>query len=518
MRDTPNRSASSRAPRIGFWLGAALFALFCLPTVGLVEAPAELSSAAMATAGVALLMACWWVTEAIPIPATSLLPLVAFPLLGVSPMATVSRAYGHPLLMLFLGGFMMALAIERWGLHRRLALMTISRVGLSPRRMVLGFMAATAVLSMWVSNTATTLMILPIALAVLSQVRDETPELAKKLGLVLLLGIAYGANIGGIGTPIGTPPNIVFLGIYQESFPEAAPITFVRWMMVGVPLVVVFLAIVWWYLVSVVGRLPRGEVRGARERIAAARAELGPASSPERRLALIFGLVAAAWIFRRSIPVGDLLTIPGWADLLGLSKVADDGTVAVAGALAMFLVPAGGEPPEVAGSAGSPARAPARLLDWKTAVQIPWGILILFGGGLALAGAFQSTGLSAYVGSLLGKLVTLPPVLLVLCVALGVTFLTEITSNTATTTILMPVLAATAVGTGTSPLVLMLTAALSASCAFMLPVATPPNAIVFSTERVPIASMARVGFAINLAGAALITALVTLWGLPVLGG
>jgi solute carrier family 13 (sodium-dependent dicarboxylate transporter), member 2/3/5 len=267
-----------------------------------------------------------------------------------------------------------------------------------------------------------------------------------------------------------------------------------------------------------VGRLPRGEVAGARERIAAARAELGPASSPERRLALVFGLVAAAWIFRRPIPLGDLLTIPGWADLLGLGKVADDGTVAIAGALAMFLVPAGAEPPPSESDRPGRLPGPARLLDWETAVRIPWGIIILFGGGLALAGAFQSTGLSAYVGSLLGRLVTLPPVLLVLCVALGVTFLTEITSNTATTTILMPVLAATAVGTGTSPLVLMLTAALSASCAFMLPVATPPNAIVFGTDRVPIASMARVGFAINLAGAALITALVTLWGVPVLGG
>ena len=457
--DSAPKKGSSRAARFGLWLGPALFAVFLLPTLGLVEPPADLSAPALATAGVALLMACWWVTEAIPIPATSLLPLVAFPLLGVSPMAKVSSAYGHPLLMLFLGGFMMALAIERWGLHRRLALMTISRIGLSPRRMVLGFMAATALLSMWVSNTATTLMMLPIALAVLSQVSRDTPELAKKLSLVLLLGIAYGANIGGIGTPIGTPPNIVFLGIYQESFPEAAPITFVRWMMVGIPLVVVFLALVWWYLVSVVGRLPRGEVAGARERIAAARAELGPASSPERRLALIFGLVAAAWIFRRPIPLGDLLTMPGWADLFGLGKLADDGTVAVAGALAMFLVPAGGEPPEVAGSVGPPARRPARLLDWETAVRIPWGILILFGGGLALAGAFKATGLSAYVGTLLGSLVALPPVLLVLCIALGVTFLTEITSNTATTTILMPVLAATAVGTGTSPLVLMLTAA-----------------------------------------------------------
>ena len=484
-------------------LVAALVASRTLPAL-----PAGLTRPALDLVGVTVLMASLWITEAIPLAATSLIPLVAFPALHIAGIKVVAPAYSDRFILLLMGGFFVAKGLERWGLHKRLALFTVSRVGLAPRRLVLGFMVAGAGLSLWISNTATTLMMLPIAAAVLAQVQDrattaEERATARRLGTTLMLGIAYSSSIGGLGTPIGTPPNNIFLGVYSDTFPDAPAISFFGWMRMAIPLVLVFLPLVWWYLVTFVGRLPRGGKEAGREAVEGARRALGRMSTPEKRVAVVFALTAAGWIFREPIPLGDLgVAIPGWAPLLGISTLVDDSTVAMAGALLLFMLPAGD--------------SDERLLDWGTAVTIPWGLLLLFGGGIAIAAGFKATGLSAFVGQALAGLTAVPPIVLLLLVALVVTFLTEVTSNTATANILLPIMAATAKVSGLPPLALMLTVTLSASCAFMLPVATAPNAIVFGTGHVTTADMARAGFAINLVGAVLITLLVWFFGLPAL--
>ncbi len=416
------------------------------------------------TAAVTALCACWWVLEPIPIPATSLIPFAAFPLAGVLTDSQVATAYGHRMIILLMGGFILSTAMARNRAHRRLAQLMLSLVGgRSPRRVVLGFMLATAVCSMWISNTATTLMLLPVALAVLEQ------EGAERLEVPLLLGIAYSASIGGLGTPIGTPPNVIFLGVYKESVGQEVP--FLEWMKVGVPAVALLLPTAWLWLTRKLSGTQRLEVPS-----------LGPWSAPERRVLVMFLITALAWMTRTS-PMG------GWSGLLGVPG-AGDSTVALAACVAMFLVP---------GGAGEP------LLDWETAADIPWGILLLFGGGIAIAKAFMASGLSAAMGQLLSGMAAWPLAATTLLLCLSVTFVTEVTSNTATTTLLMPVLAAAGKAAGMEPALFMVPAALSASCAFMLPVATAPNAVVFGTGRVTVARMAREGFAINLAGAALLT-------------
>lgn len=493
----------SRFQRGGLTLGlVALVAAMALAR-WLPELPAGLTREGLILIGVTTLMAAWWVTEAIPLAATALVPLVAFPLLGVAGIADVAGSYSDRFILLLMGGFFVATGIERWGLHRRLALWTVGRVGLAPRRLVLGFMLATAGLSMWISNTATVLMMLPIVAAVVERAKEHDPRGARALATTLLLGIAYASSIGGLGTPIGTPPNNLFMGIYHARFPEAPRISFFGWMQLGVPVVAVMLPLVWWWLVARVGRLPHGGGEAGRAVIDAERRSLGPMAPSERRIAWVFALTAAAWILREPIPLGDSLTLPGWSMLLPNPAFADDSTVAMASALAMFLIPAG--------------RSQGPLLDWETASRIPWGLVLLFGGGIAISAGFKATGLSGFVGSTLGLLGAVHPVLLTALVALVVTFLTEVTSNTATAAILLPILASTAVASGHPPLALMLAGTLSASCAFMLPVATAPNAIVFSTGDVTVAQMARAGFWINLAGVVVITAAVWALGVPLLG-
>ena len=427
-----------------------------------------LGAAAAITAGVTALCAVWWVLEPIHIAATSLIPFAVFPLTGVVGHREVAGAYGHTLILLLLGGFILSAAVEKSGAHRRIALGMVRLTGGRDRRLVLGFMLASAACSMWISNTATTLMLLPVALAALEG-RSREVEVA------VLLGIAYAASIGGIATPIGTPPNIIFMGIYQEQ--TGNEITFLSWMSVGVPIVVLMIPIAWLYLTRKLAR-ETGELPAA-----TAIARPGPITSAEVRVLAVFGVTALAWVFRGA-PAG------GWSELLGVAGSAGDATVALAAVVALFLIPDG---------AGS------RLLDWETAEKIPWGLLILFGGGIAIAGAFESSGLSAAIGSGLEELASLPAVVMIGAVALAVTFLTEITSNTATTTLLMPMLAAAGIAAGLDPAMLMVPAAISASCAFMLPVATAPNAIMFGTGRVTTARMASEGFGLNLAGAVVIT-------------
>ena len=429
----------------------------------------ELSFAACWTAAVTTLCACWWVTEAIPIPATSMIPFAALPLGNVLSHKEVANAYGHTLILLLLGGFVLSLAMERSGAHRRLALGMVRMAGQdSNKRLVLGFMVATAVLSMWISNTATTLMMLPVALAIIDQAED------KALAVPLLLGIAYAANVGGIGTPVGTPPNVVFMGIYAEA--TGREVGFLEWMVIGVPVVICMLPIIWIHLTR---RLSGG---GGLDL-----PEPGPWRLEERRVLVVFGLTALAWI-TRSEPFG------GWSALLDIQG-AGDSTVAMAAAVSLFLVSDG---------------KGGRLMDWETAQALPWGLLILFGGGLAIASAFGASGLSQALGEALSALASWPALAMTLAICLAVTFLTEITSNTATTTLLMPILAAAGVAAGMEPALLMAPAAISASCAFMLPVATAPNAIVFGAGKFNTATMARTGFALNLAGAGVITGLALL--------
>ncbi len=410
----------------------------------------------------------WWITEPIPIPATSLLPLALMPLLGVLPASAVAGAYGSPLILLLLGGFILSTAMERSGAHRRVALTMVNLFGgSSGRRLVLGFMAASATLSMWISNTATTLMLLPVALAVLERVRDE------RMVMPLLLGIAFSASLGGIGTPIGTPPNLIFMQVYQES--TGTEISFLRWMGWGVPVVLLFLPLMGLWLtrnLSGIGRITVPDV--------------GPWRTDEARVMTVFALTALAWITRRE-PFG------GWSEWFGLPG-ANDAAVAFVAVVAMFLIPDG---------------KGGRLLDWERAERIPWGMLLLFAGGITIARAFEATGISVALGETLSGLAGLPVVLLIAVICLAITFLTEMTSNTATTTLMMPILAAAAIGAGIEPTLLMIPAAMSASCAFMLPVATAPNAIMFGTGRFTTRAMAREGLALNLIGAAVITLVIS---------
>jgi len=419
------------------------------------------------TAGVTLWCAIWWVTEAVPIPITSLLPLAILPLFGVLTPDQVGAAYGSPLVLLLMGGFMLATGMARSGAHRRLALGMVNLFGgASPRRLVFGFTAAAALLSMWISNTATTLMLLPVALAVLERSED------RRLAVPLLLGVAYAANVGGLGTPIGTPPNLIFMQVYGENVGRVPG--FAEWMSMGLPVVVVFVPLIGLWLTR---RLGGGS--------ALQLPPVGAWQPAEQRTLAVFGVTALAWVTRRE-PFG------GWSEWLGLPQ-ANDAAVALLAVVAMSVI--------------SDGRG-GRLMDWRSAGQIPWGVLILFGGGIAIAKAFVASGLSAEIGQVLAELSTLPLVVTIAAICLGVTFLTEITSNTATTTLLMPILAAAALAAGEDPMLLMVPAALSASCAFMLPVATAPNATVFGAGHFPARVMAREGLVLNLVGVAVITAVL----------
>jgi len=417
------------------------------------------------TLGIALWTALWWIFEAVPIPVASLLPLSLLPLFGILEPKVVGEKYGHPLVLLLLGGFLLSKAMEKSGAHRRIALMMVNACPPGEKFLILGFMAATAFLSMWISNTATTLMMLPMALAVIQNSRSE------ELKIPLLLGIAFAANVGGIGTPIGTPPNLVMLGAYKDlGHPE---ISFTEWMKFGVPVTVTMVLVIWlWLSRGITGK----------ERIALP--DPGTWRKPEVRTLLVFGLTALAWI-TRSEPYG------GWKTWLDLPK-ANDASVAFVAVIFLFCLPSGEKKGE-------------RLLDWKTANQIPWGMLVLVGAGLCLGEGFKQSGLSATIAGVFTGIENLPLLGLLLGIALLVTFMTEMTSNTATTNVLMPILGAAAVASDLDPKLLMIPAVISASCAFMLPVATIPNAVVFGTGEVTVRRMAREGLVLNLIGALVVS-------------
>ncbi len=438
----------------GILLSLALYAL--LSASGWVFAPA-------ATAAITLLCALWWIFEPIPIPFTSMIPLALFPLFGILTPTQVAQAYGSPLILLLLGGFMISTAMSDSGAHRRIALYMVNLFGGgSARGLVLGFMAASALLSMWISNTATTLMLLPVALAVLERAD-------RQLAIPLLLGIAYAASIGGLGTPIGTTPNLIFMQVYSDLIGQTP--SFPEWMSWGLPVVVLMVPISGLWL-----------TRGVRLSRSVDLPSVGQWMTAEKRVMSLFGLTAIMWITRQA-PFG------GWSHWLGLPG-ANDASVALIAVIIMALTPGGNG---------------GQLLKWESARKIPWGVLILFGGGITLASAFMQSGLAEIVAGQLAGLAELPVWLMILLISLAVTFMTEVTSNTATASLLMPLLAAVSMSSGIDPFVLMIPAALSASCAFMLPVATAPNAVIYGSGLLSVRDMAKAGLVLNLIGALVIS-------------
>jgi sodium-dependent dicarboxylate transporter 2/3/5 len=469
-------------------LGPLLFLL-----VFLQEAPGGMSADAQTVLAATLWIATWWILEPIPIPATSLLPIVLLPIFGATSLETTTAAYGNPIIFLFLGGFLVALAMEEWNLHKRIALNIILLVGTRQRSMVLGFMVATGFLSMWISNTATAMMMLPIGVAIVVQLTAFTGEgtLSKnnRFGKALMLGIAYAASIGGLGTLIGTPGNAIFAAVVKELY--GVEITFFSWMLLGIPLALVLLLLCWFVLVRVSFPLPAGGASGSEE-IRLQLKQLGPMGFEEKWVVAIFSLTAAAWISRTFL-------------LNPLVPALDDSMIAMAASVLLFVIP---------------SRASGYkkgLLDWEVSARLPWGILLLFGGGLAIAAGFKTSGLAAYVGGQLEVLEGLSLFLVLLLIVAIVNFLTEITSNVATATMMLPILASLSGALGVHPYGPMLAACLASSCAFMLPVATPPNAVVFSSGYIRMKDMVQAGFWLNLVSIAVIT-LWLYWLLPLVWG
>jgi sodium-dependent dicarboxylate transporter 2/3/5 len=501
------------------WLGlfaGPVLALVCaagLPSsyLGTEGEVVAVTAAGRATVAVLVWMAVWWLTEAIDIFATALLPVAVFPLVGAADVQAAAAPYASQLIFLFMGGFLIALAMQRWRLDQRVALRTLRLVGTRPARMVGGFMLATAFLSAFVSNTATAAMMLPIALSVIDLVtgreREEGDAPRGRLpsdegynfGLCLMLGIAYAASIGGIATIIGTPPNGILVQFIADRIaePYRQEIGFARWLLVGGPLAAVFLPLAWLLLTRVLHPIRIERIEGGRELIEERLRRLGPPGRGERAVAVVFALTAAAWILR---PLLTRIEVAGLRPLAGLS----DAGIAMLAGLSLFVIPV-----EV--------RERRFVLDWHTARKLPWGILILFGGGLSLAAAIQANGVAELIGAQVMTLRGAPPLLLIVAVATLVIFLTELTSNTATTATLVPILAGIAVGLELHPLLLIVPAAIAASCAFMMPIATPPNAIVFGSGLVSIPQMCRAGFWLNLLGVVLVTLLMYAVAIPLLG-
>jgi len=476
----------------------ALLLLLLLPDVYIDASGAQVALpwTGRVAAAAAAWMATWWMTEAVPVYATALLPLVLFPLVGGMPMREAAAPYSNELIYLFLGGFMLAQALQKWALHKRLAFLALLRVGTSPGRIVIVFMGIAAATSMWVTNTATTMMLLPVLLSVIALLgqRPGHERADRNFALCLLLGTAYAATIGGVGTIVGTAPNVFVVSYLQSQLDME--ISFVGWMMFAIPLVLVFLPLSWWVLTRVVYPLDHQPVAGVGSMIRTSLDSLGAPSRAERRVAIVFMATVALWITR---PLLQQITLGGVQPLAGLT----DSSIAIGAALSLFILPDG------RGSGG-------RLLDWESASRLPWGLLILFGGGLSLGAAMDRHGVSGYIGAAAAALGGLPTLLIILGVVTLVIFLTELTSNTATAATMVPILAAIAPALGMSAFELAVPAAIAASFAFMLPVATPPNAIVFGSGMVSIVQMARAGVWLNLLGMLVITLMTWLVIVPLL--
>jgi len=487
----------SKAQMIGLLLGPIVFFLALL--IDFVPGNPVVTR----MAAVALLMSVLWITEAIPLAATAILPMVLYPLLGILEGKATAPIYFNSTIFLFIGGFMIALTMEKWDLHKRLALLTIRAIGGGPSRIILGFMVASAFLSAWMSNTATAIMMLPIGLSIILQLEEEFGEKdTHKFSVCLMLGIAYAASVGGMATLVGTPPNLVLQRTFQLTFPEATSISFGIWMIMAVPLSVCMILIIWVVLTKLVYR-PPAHLKVDPEIVDKGYKALGPMTYEEKVVAVVFIITAVLWVFRKNLVLG-FVTIPGWSNLLPTSNMIDDGTVAVFMASLLFFLPTRSQNAKT-----------ATLMDVTVFKNLPWDIVILFGGGFALAKGFQVTGLADFIGNKLQVLAGFSTVAMIGIICTTLTFLTELTSNTATTQMVLPILASIAVAMKTNPLLLMIPATLSASCAFMMPVATPPNAIVFGSGRVRIGEMVKAGLLINLVGVVIITALFLLLGTAV---
>ena len=475
--DTTSSDGRTTHQKVGLGLGPVVAVLMMLA-----GPPESLTDAAWNTAAMGMLMAIWWATEAVPIAVTALLPLVFFPLLGIASIQETASPFANKVIYLFLGGFVVALAMQRWDLHRRIALTVLQYAGGNGQSLIGGFMLASALLSMWVMNTSTTMMLLPIAVSIITVIHNTVDGLSDKekadFQYALLLGVAYAATIGGMATLVGTAPNAMMAAFVLENYDKQ--IDFARWMMVGLPLSILLLPLAWLALTRWVFRVDFHNSSEGLAHLRKIKQDMGRITAPEKRVAVVFVLLAASWIFR---PL--LVRLPG---LEGL----DDSGIAMAGAVSLFLIPSGD-------------KSDPMLIRWPQVEKLPWAVLILFGGGLSLAGAVSRTGLAGWIGSSLHEVGTLPLAILVVLVATMIIFLTELTSNIATTATFMPVVGAIAIEAGIDPIVLLVPVTLAASCAFMLPVATPPNAIVFGSGLLTIPKMARAGLVLNLIGIVLVS-------------
>jgi len=480
----------ARYQNAGLLAGPALFTLMLL----LGAQQQMMSVEAWRTAAVGFWMATWWTTEAIPVPVTALLPIVTFDLLGIATANEAAAPYSNTIIYLFLGAFILSLSVERWNLHRRLALMILSHTGTEGKRLIFGFMLVAALLSMWMTNTSTTMMLMPIAISVATVIVENADGLSARQGKdfqkAMLLGLAFAATIGGLATLVGTPPNALLAAFLSENY--GIEISFVRWMMVGLPVTIIMLPLAWVLLTRIVYKVEVPESEFARKQLTRMKDEMGPVSAPEKRVAIIFAFVIIAWILRRPIS--------GWLPVEGLT----DTGIAMAGALLLFLVPSGD-------------RYQSHLMTWHDVVRLPWGVLILFGGGLSLASAVANSGLALWLGESLSPISSLGALVMIVAATGLVIFLTELTSNLATTATFLPVVGAIAIQSGISPLVICIPVTLAASCAFMLPVSTPPNAIVYSAGILTIPDMVTAGILLNLAGMCLVT-MVAMWITPIVFG
>ncbi|WP_179352190.1 SLC13 family permease [Winogradskyella vidalii] len=462
---------------IGLFLGPLLFIL-----IKFFFHPAGLNDSANAILASTAWVAVWWITEAIAIPVTALLPIVLFPLSGGISIAETTASYGHKYIFLFLGGFVLAIAIEKWNLHKRIALNIINFVGTNVTKIILGFMVATALLSMWISNTASAVMILPVGMAIVLQLQDN-PHTDKNENLIfgkaLMLAIAYSASIGGIATLIGTPPNLVLAGVVESTY--NTEITFAQWFLFGFPISVILLIICWIYLTRFAFKFKQKEFPGGKKEIERQLKAMGKTTYEEKVVLVVFTIAAIAWISRSFI-------LTKWLPAI------DDTIIAISAAVVLFLIP--------------DKEKNDALLSWPDVVKLPWGILLLFGGGMALASGFEVSGLAAWIGNQLTALVGVSIFVLLLVLIAAVNFLTEITSNMATTAMLLPVLVALATVLDVHPYILLVSATLAASCAFMLPVATPPNAVVFGSGYLKIEDMVKKGLWMNVISILLVTLIV----------
>ena len=472
--------------KIGFILGPVAFIILMLtgPFDGL-------SSSGHSILSSTLWIAIWWITEAVPIAATALLPIILFPLSGGMELTTTTASYGHKFVFLYLGGFLIAIGIEKWNLHKRIAINIISFIGVNARKVILGFMLATAFLSMWISNTATSVMMLPIGIAIIKELKNnpETFENENKnFGKALMLGIAYSASIGGVATLIGTPPNLVLAGVISEIY--GYEITFLEWFLFGFPISIILLTFCWFYLTRIAYKFKQNKFLGGKSEIQRLKKELGTISYEEKLVTIVFTLAGFCWITRSYL-------------LQGFLPNLDDTIIAITFGLLLFVIPS--------------KKEKKTLLNWKDTLQLPWGIIILFGGGMAIAKAFESSGLAIWLGELMTAFGGLPLFVMIFLLITAVNFLTEITSNLATTAMLLPVLAPLALDAGVHPFGLMVGAAVAASCAFMLPVATPPNAVVFGSGFLKIPDMVSRGIVMNLFSIILISLMIFFF-LPILWG